>query len=174
MHLKRLIHDTCAWHDSAWCHQMETFSVLLALCAGNSPVTGEFPTKRLVTWSFDVFFDLRMNKRLCKKSWNWWFEMPSRPFWRHCNVPFYFAMLKLSFLVDLRDTFAPNLQKYFIVTSAIVWLTELVLITFRVTLLVLGNCTIVRNGNHNLPSYFTSTGAVVWLPGLVLIIFRVT
>ena len=38
---------------------METFSMLLALWAGNSPVTGEFPVQRPVTWSFDVFFDLR-------------------------------------------------------------------------------------------------------------------
>ena len=45
---------------------METFSVLLALCAGNSPVTGEFPTQRPVTRSFDVSFDLRLNKRLSK------------------------------------------------------------------------------------------------------------
>ena len=36
---------------------METFYALLALCAGNSPVTGEFPTQRPVTRSFDVFFD---------------------------------------------------------------------------------------------------------------------
>ena len=43
-----------------WCHQMETFSVLLALCAGNSPVTGEFPSQRPVTRSFDVSFDLRL------------------------------------------------------------------------------------------------------------------
>ena len=43
---------------------METFSALLAICAGNSPVPGEFPTQRPVTWSFDVFFDLRLNKRL--------------------------------------------------------------------------------------------------------------
>ena len=42
---------------------METFSALLALCAGNSPVTGEFPAQRPVTRSFDVFFDLRQNKR---------------------------------------------------------------------------------------------------------------
>ena len=41
-----------------WRHQMETFSALLALCAGNSPVTGEFPSQRPVTRSFDVFFDL--------------------------------------------------------------------------------------------------------------------
>ena len=60
-------------------------SALLALCAGNSPVTGEFPTQRPVTRSFDVFFDLRLNKRLSKQSWVWWFEKLSRPLWRHCN-----------------------------------------------------------------------------------------
>ena len=68
-----------------WRHQMETFSALLALCAGNSPVTGEFPSKRPVTQSFDIFFDLRLNKRLCKQSWGWWFETQSRSLWRHCN-----------------------------------------------------------------------------------------
>ena len=64
---------------------METFSALLAICAGNSPVTGEFPTQRPVTRSFDVFFDLHLNKRLRKQSWGWWFETPSRPLWRHSN-----------------------------------------------------------------------------------------
>ena len=39
---------------------METFSTSLAICAGNSLVTGEFPTQRPVTRSFDVFFDLRL------------------------------------------------------------------------------------------------------------------
>ena len=43
---------------------METFSALLTICAGNSPVPGEFPAQRPVTRSFDVFFDLRLNKRL--------------------------------------------------------------------------------------------------------------
>ena len=69
-----------------WRHQMETFSALLAICAGNSPVSGEFPTQRPVMRSFDVFFDLRLNKRLSKQRWCWWFEMLSRPLWRHCNV----------------------------------------------------------------------------------------
>ena len=46
-----------------WRHQMGTFSALLAICAGNSPVPGEFPTQRPVMQSFDVFFDLRLNKR---------------------------------------------------------------------------------------------------------------
>ena len=69
-----------------WRHQMKTFAALLALCAGNSPVTGEFPAQRPVTRSFHVFFDLRLNKRLSKQSWGWWFETPSRSLWRHCNV----------------------------------------------------------------------------------------
>ena len=43
----------------------------------NSPVTGEFPAQRPVTRSFDVFFDLRLNKRLSKHSWGLW--------WRHRN-----------------------------------------------------------------------------------------
>ena len=45
-------------------HQMETFSALLAIFAGNWPVTGEFPPQRPVTRSFDVFFDLHLNERL--------------------------------------------------------------------------------------------------------------
>ena len=43
-----------------WRHHMETFSALLAICAGNSSVTGEFPAHRPVTRSFDVFLDLRL------------------------------------------------------------------------------------------------------------------
>ena len=69
-----------------WRHQMETFSALLAICAGNSPVPGEFPTQRPVTRSFDVYFDLRPNKRLCKQSWGRWFETLSPPLWRHRNA----------------------------------------------------------------------------------------
>ena len=69
-----------------WRHQMETVSALLAICAGNPPVTGAFPAQRPVTRSFDVFFDLHLNKRLGKQSWGWWCEMPSRPSWRHFNA----------------------------------------------------------------------------------------
>ena len=64
---------------------MKRFSALLAICAGNSLVTSEFPAQRTVMWSFDVFFDLRLNKRLSKQSWGWWFETLSHPLWRHCN-----------------------------------------------------------------------------------------
>ena len=65
---------------------METFSALLAICAGNSPVPGEFPTQRPVTRSFDVSLELCLNKRLRKQSRGWWFETLSCPLWRHRNV----------------------------------------------------------------------------------------
>ena len=54
-------------------------------CAGNSPVTGEFPVQRPVTRGVDALFDLRLDKRLNKQSWGWWFETPSGPLWRHRN-----------------------------------------------------------------------------------------
>ena len=49
----------CHWHQwtpeiTWWRHQMETLSALLDLCAGNSPVNGEFPLQRPITRSFDV------------------------------------------------------------------------------------------------------------------------
>ena len=73
-----------------WRYQTETFSALLVICAGNSPVADEFPppphTQRSVTPSFDAFFDLRLNKRVSKQWWGWWFETSSRPLWRHCNA----------------------------------------------------------------------------------------
>ena len=81
--------DVMTWKrfmHSWWLHQMETFSASLALCSGNSLVTGEFPVQRPVMWNFDVFFDLCLNKLLSKQSRCWWFEMPSRSLWRHCNV----------------------------------------------------------------------------------------
>ena len=64
---------------------METISALLAICADNSPATGDLPAQRPVTLGFDVLFDLRLNKLLSKQSWGWWFEMHSHPVWRHCN-----------------------------------------------------------------------------------------
>ena len=71
--------------SSWWRHQMETFSAPLAFCVGNSPVTGAFPTQMPVTRSFDVFFELDLNKRLSKQSRGWWLEAPSSSLWRYCN-----------------------------------------------------------------------------------------
>ena len=50
-----------------WSHQMQSiFRVAGPLC-GESPVTSEFPSQKPVTRNFDVFFDLRLNKRLNSK-----------------------------------------------------------------------------------------------------------
>ena len=88
--------------DSWWRHQIEAFFALLAFCAGNSPVTGEFPEQRQVTRSFDVFFDPRLNKRLSNQSWGWWSETPMCPLWRHCNVYPTFEIWQIDWLVQER------------------------------------------------------------------------
>ena len=76
-HSKRLTHD----YVIKWTR-------FLRFCplAGNLPVTGEYPSQRPVTLSFDIFYDLRLNKRLSKQSWGWLFETPLRPLWGDYNV----------------------------------------------------------------------------------------
>ena len=91
---------------SWWRHQMEKFSALLAFCAGNSPVTGKFPTQRPVTRSFNVCFDLHLNKRLIKQLWGWWFKMPSCSLWRHRNV---FRDVNISMYISTNKQFIATL-----------------------------------------------------------------
>ena len=62
---------------------MGTFPVLLTLRAGYSQVTGEFPSQRPIPRSFDVFFDLQLNKRLSKHSRRRWLDTPSCSSLRH-------------------------------------------------------------------------------------------
>ena len=61
------------------------FRVTGHLC-GEFTGPGEFPTQRPVTQSFEVFFDLCLNKWLSKQWWGWWFETPSHPVCRHRNA----------------------------------------------------------------------------------------
>ena len=61
------------------------FGVTGPLC-GELTGPGEFPAQRPVTWSFGVFFDLRLNKRLSKQSSGWCFETLSWLLWRQCNA----------------------------------------------------------------------------------------
>ena len=117
---------------SWWRHQMETFSALLAFCAGKSPVTGKFPSQRPVTRSFDVSFDLCLNKRLCKQSRCRWFETPSRSLWRHCNVVNSYALThwgRLTYLCVSKLTtigsdngLSPDRRQAIIWTNAGIWL----------------------------------------------------
>ena len=52
----------------------------------------EFPAQRPVTQSFDVFFDLRLNIRLSKHTWGWWFETPPWSLWRQCHDMFIYLI----------------------------------------------------------------------------------
>ena len=67
---------------------METFSALLAICAGNSP-RSPVNSPHKGQWRGALIFSLicALNKRLSKQSWAWWFETPSCSLWRHCNGP---------------------------------------------------------------------------------------
>ena len=78
---------------------MKTFSVL-HIREGNPPVTGGFPSQRPVTRSFDVFFDLRVNKCLSKQSRRHWFETPSCSLWKNwrCNLNYYYYYTCISSL----------------------------------------------------------------------------
>ena len=73
--------------SSWWRHQMETFSTLLPLCAGKSPIPGgELPAQRQVTLGFGVPSDMHLNERLSKQWWGCCFNTPSRQLWRCCNA----------------------------------------------------------------------------------------
>ena len=69
-----------------WRHQMKTFSALPAFCRGilRSRWSPHSKASDAELW---CFFDLRLNKRLSKQTWDWWFETPSWSLWRHCNAP---------------------------------------------------------------------------------------
>ena len=64
----------------------EIIFALPTLCEGNPPVTGAFPSQRPVARSFDVFFDVRLNKRSSEQSRWRCFEMPWCSLWRHWYV----------------------------------------------------------------------------------------
>ena len=87
-----------------WRHQMETFSVLLALYEGNPAVTGGFLSQRLVARSSDVVFDLRLNKRFSIQSRRRWFDTLSCSLWRHCKK----RELRIYFDLYKSVGFAPN------------------------------------------------------------------
>ena len=115
-------------YHSWWRHQMETFSALLAIGAGNSPVPGEFPAQRPVTRSFDVFFDLRLNKRLCKQSRGWWFETPSCPLWCHTYLTSDAKMItEFSYMpVSLRAWRTSPVESSMVFTISAMWIKHCV------------------------------------------------
>ena len=75
----------CTQHAMMTSSNENIFRVTGHLC-GEFTGHREFPAQRPVTRSFDVFYDLRLIKRLSKQWWGWWFETPSYPLWHYCNA----------------------------------------------------------------------------------------
>ena len=106
-----------------WRHQIETFSALLAICAGihRSPVNS--PHKGQWHGALIFFFDLSPNKRLSKQSWGWWFETPSRPLWRHryalmeTNVSYLWLLKAAATTVYVYQNEYLNLQQRIVCTA---------------------------------------------------------
>ena len=114
MYTWHLVAIYCTWKDTAkerskslwivpWMihavQDLSSFCICFMMTSSNGNIfrvpghlCGEFtdprwiPAQRPVTRSFDVFFDLHLNKRLSKQWWGWWFETPSCPLWRHRNI----------------------------------------------------------------------------------------
>ena len=63
-------------------HDMDTLSTLLALCDGNPPVTGGFPSQGVIIRISDICLVVRLNKLLSKQSSYWWSETS----WRSRDV----------------------------------------------------------------------------------------
>ena len=74
------LHSQQTHHSMMTSSNGNTFRVTGHLC-GEFTGPGEFPAQRPVTRSFDVFFDPRLNKRLSKQPWGWWFETPLWSLW---------------------------------------------------------------------------------------------
>ena len=116
---------------------MEPLSAILALCAGNSPVTGEFPSQRPVSRSFDAIFGLRLNKWLSKQSRRRWLDTPSRSLWCH----FYYIgpwdkwqtvwnmLFKLIYRIDCESISTENAQ-----TSSAWWRHDTEILSALVTI----------------------------------------
>ena len=117
-----LSRDMAAW----WRYRMETFSELLALCAGKSPHKGRWRGALM------FFSALCLNKRLSKQSWGWWFETPSHPLWRHSDgyryvqyIPWNIRMGWVLFLAatkQLYEWFSPSVRPSVCLSVTPFWL----------------------------------------------------
>ena len=99
------------------CPLMMTQPIMMTSSNGNifrvtGLLCGEFtghrrnPTQRPVSRSFDVFFDLHLNKRLSEQSLGWWFETPWRPLCRRCTVLFYHVFTRFYENLTIRKRIA--------------------------------------------------------------------
>ena len=115
--LDTMIHVTF-WVDVWWFIIMTSPNGNIFRVTG--PLWGEFtghrwiPLQRPVTQSFDVFFDLRLNKQLSKQSRRRWFETPSLSLWYHYNVLLvWFVVLSMSISLGQAVMKVPNTVAFY-------------------------------------------------------------
>ena len=72
----------------------------------NSPHKGQWRRASM------FFFYLRLNKRLSKQSWGWWFETLSRPLWRHCNTQAQYYQSDVALLNQVVSNVAISIVMY--------------------------------------------------------------
>ena len=96
-------------------HQMETFSTLLAICAGNSPIISEFPAQRPVTWSFGIFSDLRLNKRCVNKG-------EAGDLRRHCA---HYDVIVMTMKKELHGILMTCLFTTLLTDQTVIWITRM-------------------------------------------------
>ena len=130
---------------------MKTFSALLAICVGDSPVPGEFPPQRPMTRNFDGFFDLRLNKWLSKQSWGWWFETLSHPSLRHRNEMFINTYID-GFAQDCSDSIAnaPGIHVLQSYTKPTICAIRLAKVIYELT------CHIIEQSNFNIGNWISA------------------
>ena len=101
------------------------FRVTGPLC-GEFTGPGEFTAQRPVTRSFDVSFDLRLNKRLSKQPWGWWFETPAWSLWRHRNdIHGWHRLVTLLLYLNSIYAYADGARVLSIWTSSVTYLKDL-------------------------------------------------
>ena len=109
--------------NDRWCYNV-TPSLIGWAHSQNDNCTGRFPSQRPVMWSFDVFFDLRLNKRLSKQSRHRWFETPLSSFWRHSDTSLPVCVPCSPFDIDLNhctSTLSDALDWYLVQLLALLW-----------------------------------------------------
>ena len=87
----------------------------------NGPLWGEStghrwsPSQRPMGQSFDIFFDLRLNKQLSKQLMRRWFGAPSRSLWHHGNMNTFICIPKGRWPYTLVDC-----RPYYVIASTLV------------------------------------------------------
>ena len=153
MYISFLYHVIAVWWyypSMFWLHSMSIdIQDKIRMTSSNGNI---FRVTGHLCGEFDVFVDLRLNKRLSKQSWGWWFETLSRPLWRHCNVST--AQCQPYVWYDMN-----------VVINYIKWLRIKKYYSYRWRVINLSkslNQRFVNHGVHQMEACVTDVGTSIW------------